>query len=135
MTLESKGSKKNQFDTNQSLKRQLEEEMKLIQKSYKKKNTDRIFEKFNFNPLYPDTVSEPTLYDYLSQKVYNLTEVKNFELRAFMSELKISFKKNWKFMKYSLKEPSQIMLLKTPDRYKGFFYLFIYFSYYFENQV
>ena len=32
MTLESKGSKKNQFDTNQSLKRQLEEEMKLIQK-------------------------------------------------------------------------------------------------------
>lgn len=123
MTLESRSSKINQFDTNQSLKRQLEEEMKQIQKTMKRKNIEKIFENFNFTPLFPDLVNKPTLYDYLSRKIYNLTEVNNFELRAFLSELKINFKKNWKFMKYSIKGPSQIMLLKTPDKYKGQIFL------------
>ena len=123
-TMESKASQKNfngtpQFDTNQSIKRKLKEEMLSMQKKITKKDNEQ-FRDF-YIPSYPGTSLTPSLYDLLAEGVDNVEDINNLKVRNFLKEMKKKFKNYWNLMRFLSKEPNQILILKTRKSLRGKF--------------
>jgi hypothetical protein len=115
--MESKASQLNdsnsnpQFDTNQSAKRKLEEEMLSMQKRMTQKENQHF--KNMYIPSYPGTSTKPSLYDFLAEGVDNVEDIDDPKVRMFLREMKQKFKNYWNLMKFLSKEPNQILILKT----------------------
>ena len=111
--MESKTSTANldpQFDTNQSTKKKLEEEMLVLQKEI---NRQGFIQKNNLYKPSSQTEEEFSIYDYLAEGVQNVNDIRDTKIKSFLMEMKQNFKTYWNLMKFLNKEPSQILLLKT----------------------
>ena len=115
-TLESKSSYQgtqsfNNFDTNTSSKKQLQEELIEIQKKLSKQiNLER---KNWYQVQFNMESNETSIYDVLARGIDDINNVSDIKIQTFLADMKNNFKKHWNYMKFLGKEPNQILLLKT----------------------
>lgn len=115
-TLESKSSYQDSqpytnFDTNTSSKKQLKEELLLIQKRLSKQNS--FIKKHWYTANHETDPNSPSIYDLLAEGIDDLNIIPDAKIKKFVIDMKTNFKKHWNYMRFLAKEPTQILLLKT----------------------
>lgn len=115
-TLESKSSYQNtqsfnDFNTNTSSKKLLQEELLQIQKTLSKQTN--LIKKPWYLSNFDSNSPESSIYDILVQGIDDITSISDTKIRKFLYDMKSNFKKHWNYMKFLAKEPNQILLLKT----------------------